>query len=629
MQSTPNDRIDFELTMRQLAALEERCAAARLRFEALHQPEVEKYRVVIGQAVKDFIDEFKKDMELISRGNRGSIELVEKTSAYLSWLQWTFWDLPYFAFALRLPPERLQLAIKSCGMAYLSLRILDDVLDRHFSYKGQAPSLLARLAADRQSHQKAEGLTILAAILVCFAGLERLAAAADPFSREALAQCLASLRKTTIGAIMEFNPGQAWDADYYHRLVQLKNVEFTRALHAGIDPRQASPLAPFLDPYYALAQQLNDVRDFCEDQVRGQPNLVSLLLAPEEKPPSNTARLAAALAKTILELGAIAEGLPETERLIAQVKLHERIQEALQLGVFRKPDAPSKPASQENHAPPLTLSATLEDVVREMGHGPLVQAGCALCGSAQKKWLFTKQGFSFHRCPDCGHVYVSPRLNSAAAWQIGSGLEEDPLLRPETACRLDAATICRLLQERAPGPRLLVMGSRLEDVLKLARAHEFDAYAFERSPEKAERLSSRFPGRIHAMTVRDAELPWGNFDAVVMNHVLQLTSRPTVFLDTIFRAMNPGGWLFIAVPDLESLHFQVLGKRWEAISPLTAFHYFSQETLARALRQVWFTEVQRVEGVPREDEPVRRMARLVRRLNGTGTASLAMICRRP
>jgi hypothetical protein len=506
---------------------------------------------------------------------------------------------------------------------------MDDVVDRHFSYKGQAPSLLAKLESERKSHQKAEGLTLLAGLLVCFTGLERLSAADDPLACSALAQSLTSLRKTVIGAIMEMNPGPEWDADYYHCLVQLKNVEFWRVLYAGVDPERISPLAAFLEPYYALAQQLNDVRDFCEDQVRGQPNLVSLLLSPEEQRTPRPAGVDAALAKTILELAAIAEGLPETERLIALLKLHERIQEALQLGLFRKPGAPRKAAPPENDVSGLTLKATLEDVVRELGHEELVEVDCALCGSPRKKWLFAKQGFSFHRCANCGHVQVSPRLNSAAAWQIAAGLEEDPLLHPEAACRLDAATICRLLREHAPGPRLLVMGSCLENVMEQAKSHAFDAYAFERSPKKAESLALRFPGRVHPMTTRDAELPWGNFDAVVMNHVLQLTSRPAVFLDTIFRALNPGGWLFIAVPDLESLHFQVLGKRWESISPLTAFHYFSRETLTRALRQVLFAEVERVEGMPAGDVPVRRSARLMRRFCATGTASLSMICRRP
>jgi SAM-dependent methyltransferase len=631
------------LELDQLAELRETCAAARAAFSAQFEAEIEGYRAVITKSVARFVADFKEDLARTSGGNPFCVDLAEKTSEYLNWLQWTFWDLPYFALARRVTSDCLERTVKTCGMAYLSARIVDDVIDRHFTYKGRHGTLLELFEKSRLSHQRAEGLTILAGLLVCFSGLSLLATSEDPECRMILRQVIDALRRTTIGVAMEMSPREHWNESYYERMINLKNVEFWRALYAGIDPQNESPLLPFLERYYALSQKLNDVQDLADDERRGQPNFVSLCLPREESERLNGARCSAgrrvpaaaeaALAKDFLELSSMAEALPQVEQLIAQVKLHDRLVEAFRMGLFIRSAEPRPEATASPSLPaPLGLEwySTLEEVIQKLGPDALVDVDCNVCQGAQRKRLFEKQGFTFHRCSGCSHVYVSPRVAGSLAWRIGMEVDsrdhESSLM---IAQKFYAGAICHLLRMRAPGPRLLDIGFGQGWIVQLARSYGFEAYGTESSPSLLKHLHPQFGDRLHLVTPGDSELPWHGFDAVVMSHVLEHLEDPIGFLGKVYKAMNPDGVLYLAVPDIESLQFQLFGKRWEVISPLAHFQYFSESTLSRALRECLFTDLERIDHAEVREEFVPRWIRLMRKLGGTDAGELAILCRRP
>ena len=192
--------LELDLMVDRMAELQRACAAARTELSARFENEIEGHRAVIAEGVARFVDDFKRDLSHTSGGNPFCVELAEKTCEYIDWLQWTFWDLPFYALAQRVTADRLARAVKTCGMAYLSARIVDDVIDRHFSYKGRHGTLLEMFESSRLSHQRAESLTTLAGLLVCFSGLSLLAEDEDPACRIMLREVLASLRRTTIGA---------------------------------------------------------------------------------------------------------------------------------------------------------------------------------------------------------------------------------------------------------------------------------------------------------------------------------------------------------------------------------------------------------------------------------------------
>ena len=605
------------------AALRAACREATERFRLLHGADVERYRLVVTRSVQAHLERFQAELDRISEGNDLSRQLGSKAAAYLDWLQWTFWDLPHFAVAMRLPEERLRQAVTSCGMAYLASRILDDVIDRHFSYKGRHETILAMFEKTRAPNQRPEGLTILAGLLVCFDGLSLLADKDDAASRAILRQTIGSLRDAAVGAVMELSPRETWNAAFYRRLVELKNVAFWRALYAGIDPERNSPLYPFLERYYAVAQKINDVQDFAEDERRGQPNLLSVLgspMAAEREIGSDFAQLAS-----------MAETLPEIESLVARLKIGDSLEECMRLGLFVRDKEPAAAPADAEQAPlHLGWYSTLEQVIERLGPEALLAVDCMVCGSPDRKRLFEKQGFSYHRCRECGHMYVSPRISSEISSRIGLELDADDyesdLLEVQ---RFYAAPICHLLRARAPGPRLLDIGFGRGYVLQLAKSYGFESYGIESSPRQIEELRPLLGNRLHLVQSSDTELPWEGFDAVVLSHVLEHLERPQELLGKIFRAMTPDGVLYVAVPDCDSVQFQLFGKRWDVISPLAHFQYFREDTLTRLLKTCLFDNIERINHEPVREEIAPRWMRHLRKLGATDAGELALVCRRP
>ena len=175
-------------------------------------------------------------------------------------------------------PDRFRSAVTACGLSYIAIRAFDDVIDDHFNYKGKRDTLPRHGERDAtRTHSGARGLSTLAAPApVLRRASSRLAGAATQTAAATLTGVLGSLRRAVIGAMMEYTPEPRLSNDDYVRMVRLKNVDYWRALYSALDPEFTSPLYPFLVQYYEVAQYLNDVEDYDDDVLRGQPNLLAI-----------------------------------------------------------------------------------------------------------------------------------------------------------------------------------------------------------------------------------------------------------------------------------------------------------------------------------------------------------------
>jgi SAM-dependent methyltransferase len=630
-----------EATLRALDRLRQTCAAESAAFRASHAAAVDHYRALISSGVTASLAALRADVAALTDDNPICNELVDLAAEYVDWLQWTFWDLPYFAVALRPGDDELRESVAACGQVYLAIRVFDDVIDRHFWFKGRRPTLLGATSERFAPSQGAESLTLLAGLLLCFDGL---AALADP-ARTALAGRLQpvvqSARHAVVGAIMEHSGREDWSPAYFDRLVQLKNVDYWRGLYAALDPEAASPLVPFLERYYALAQWLNDVQDVAEDERIGQPNVVSLQLArrngarpcpPRDgaAPAAAPAAVLAALAEAFLELGRLAQDLAEPERGIAGLKLGESLAEADRLGLFAAPGPVASPNGHEPQAPlGLHWLAQLHEVVAGVGVAGLEQVDCPVCRSDQRHFLFRKQGFPYHRCRECGHIYVTPRITpevqARLARELDSDEDDDIYLEVQ---KIYAAPLCHLFRARAPGSRLLDLGFGRGYLMQLARAYGFEVYGLDLSASNIDHQWPQLGRRLASAVLGQDELPWGSFDVVVMSHILEHLPEPDASLRQVWEALNPGGLLYVAVPDMRSLAFQVFGKRWDVVNPLVHYQYFDEDSLRRLLGDCGYGDFDRIQQPPMNDEVTPRWIRLMRRLGGTDSNELAILARK-
>lgn len=617
-----------------LAGLRTRLRAEAEAFLAGHGAEVEGWKREISAAMGEALDTLRREVESVSGGNPLAVEVARQTAEYVDWLQWTLWDLPAYAVALRPEPERFRRAVASCGLVYLSIRVLDDLLDRHFWYRGRRHSLLATLTRSHGRGRRSEGLTLLAAFLLCFEGLARLTADLDdPALRRSLESTVAATRRVLIGLIVEDSEREAWSPEMYERLVELKNVDYFRSLYAALDPEGASPLYPFLEEVSALAQRLNDLEDHPADEARAQPNLIAVhrprpaSARPAGAPPAPDP-VPAMIAADFERLAARLGGLPPLERTVAAWKLSEHLESAFGLGLFGPPDEPEPAQLTDGDRLGLSWYSTSAEILDRLGPAALEEVDCPVCGSAGRKWLLDAQGFTLARCLGCFHVYVNPRipgdLQARIAHESDEPEEEDAFLDVQ---RLYAEPLCRRLRQEAPGNRLLDVGFGKGYLMQVARAYGFEVYGVDGSQRLLDRLSPFFGQRLAKHWVGGGPFPWGSFDALVLSHVVEHLPNPRAALRQAREALNPGGVVYVAVPDLGSVQFRVLGRRWNTIHPLVHLQYFNQASLTRLLEDAGFEVVERIEHQPFPDEVATRWMRLFRRLGGSESGELALLAR--
>ncbi len=616
----------------ELHRLQDEAQAAAAEFMSVHAQTVEPYRAEISVGLQQVLDRLRADVRAVSGGNKVCEELTAQAAQYVDWLQWSLWDLPYFAVALRPSAPCFRNAVAACAQVYLAIRIFDDVIDHHFWYKGRHPTLLASTSENYRG-DGAEALTILGGLLLCFDGLLNLN---QSDLQPMLAPVIRAIRYTIIGMVMEHSAPSDWNRDYYDRLAQLKNVEYWRSLYAALDPTYASPLYPFLEKYYALAQNLNDVQDFAEDQQKGQPNLLSLYLSetlppslsgsadstPASVAPSDVEQL---LADKFLALAAMAKQLPQLERSIALLKLSESLNAAYRFGLFKaqaEQTAPIKPAPKLG----LHWYATIAELIERVGADGLETVNCAVCGSADRHYLFRKQGFAFHRCLECSHIYVSPRIKPELQAQLGDELDEADLENVYLEVqKMYAVAICQRLRMRAPGNRLLDIGFGRGYVMQMAQAYGFEVYGIDSSAAQTSRVWPQFGKKVYQALMGDKQIPWNSFDVVVMSHVVEHLPDPAETLGQVRAAMNPRAILYVAVPDSGSLAFQIFGKKWDVINPLVHYQYFNAVSLARLLSRCGFAGRERIQHPAMTEELAPRWIQLMRRFGGNDSNELAVL----
>lgn len=562
----------------------------------------ERYRAIVTSAVGGAIERMHRNIELVSGGNASTQALAEKTADYLHWLSWTTWDLPQLAAVIRPDEERFRADLSASVLIYFAGRLLDDYLDRHFLYRGKRETLLGALARERGGPD-AEALTVIMALLLCFEGLQHARAGAQT------AAIVEAARALLVGMLMERSPREEWSPEFYERLVELKNVEYWRILYAALDPELRSPLYPFLRRYYALAQKVNDLQDRERDAAQSRPNFTAIY--------GHDPR--AVVAADVAGLRQMAEALDDSARAIALAKLDETNAEIESL---------FNPAPLPDPAEPLHLfwHSNSNDFHDRLGDAAFETTDCPVCGTGNDAIIFRKHRFDYHRCATCSHIYVSPRVKPNVQKRLGDELDaaDDGFLQTQ---KIYADYLCRLLRRHAPGPRLLDAGYGSGYLLRTARAHGFQVYGVETSRARTAELEAMFGAHLAVAHLGTDLLPWGSFDAIVMTHVLEHLGDPNAALRQIAQALNPGGVVYVAVPDNESWQFRIFGKEWDAVNPVAHYQFFNERSLTSALRESGFLNPTRVRMPPLQGPLRQKWTTLFRSLGGDESGELALLAR--
>jgi SAM-dependent methyltransferase len=272
-------------------------------------------------------------------------------------------------------------------------------------------------------------------------------------------------------------------------------------------------------------------------------------------------------------------------------------------------------------------------------------AECPACGATGRRTLHTgltdrvfgsaPGAWTLMRCDACASAYLDPRptpgtlgLAYATYYTHGDeaapagpsllgdlrrGMANDYLLarwgydeQPRVA---GGRLLPRVLRSRGaivdreirhlparPGGRLLDVGCG--DGAFVAAAAQRGWHAEGLEPDPAAVAGARAQGlAIQQGTLKElaAREPGQRYDAITLSHVVEHMHDPEGELASAFALLRPGGLLWIATPNLDSLGHRRFGIDWLGLDPPRHLVIFTPDSLAGLLARIGFT----VEPTPR------------------------------
>ena len=220
---------------------------------------------------------------------------------------------------------------------------------------------------------------------------------------------------------------------------------------------------------------------------------------------------------------------------------------------------------------------------------------CPVCSSNQGE-LFTtafdrvlnrpQQMWRIHRCLACGFGWTEPALADEEIKQ-----HYPPTYLGDTERTLDEFLSGRLQQSRSwkkeaekvelvqrfvSGGRILDVGCGDGKFLWALDSRRWERAGGEFSEETVRLVNSRIPdlklleGDIFSSALRE-----GTFDVVTFWHVLEHLPRPQEVLERVRKLLSPGGWVFISLPNFDSLQARLFRRYWYAFDdvPRHLYHF--------------------------------------------------------
>ena len=233
---------------------------------------------------------------------------------------------------------------------------------------------------------------------------------------------------------------------------------------------------------------------------------------------------------------------------------------------------------------------------------------CNLCGGSDSHTILRTSRLDgpLLRCGTCGFVYVA---SPDATFQIKDG--EDPDARERTIGRINQVAQAQLhldpsIEALEHSARRRVHLHRLEQIkrfrrkgslleigcsrgefLELARVQGYSVYGVEPHHENATYAREVLGLDVFPGTLSEAFLKDESFDIVVLFHVIEHLHDPSGEINRVWRALTPNGLVVLETPNINTVWFRLLGKRWRQFIPEHYF-FFSESTTTRLLESHGF-----------------------------------------
>jgi 2-polyprenyl-3-methyl-5-hydroxy-6-metoxy-1,4-benzoquinol methylase len=130
-------------------------------------------------------------------------------------------------------------------------------------------------------------------------------------------------------------------------------------------------------------------------------------------------------------------------------------------------------------------------------------------------------------------------------------------------------------------------GSRLAQLRSLG----WQVTGQEMDPKAASRAGETYGVRVHVGPLEGGGFNEGEFDAIVMNHVIEHVHDPIRLLTHCVRLLKKGGILIAVTPNADSCGHKRFGRFWRGLEPPRHIHLFNQRTLRQVAACLGFSQL--------------------------------------
>jgi 2-polyprenyl-3-methyl-5-hydroxy-6-metoxy-1,4-benzoquinol methylase len=230
---------------------------------------------------------------------------------------------------------------------------------------------------------------------------------------------------------------------------------------------------------------------------------------------------------------------------------------------------------------------------KEIGHYPgvtdpeaMMRRNCPVCEHSEAGPFLQKGSLCLARCARCNMVYANPVEAELASGQFYDRLGVPFYLSPDKL-ESDYSPVrfereLRLFRSFCPQGAVLDVGCSTGAFLyQLTNRHPnaYEGVGMDVTSAALDHAESKGV-RVQRGSFLDHDFGAQRFDAVTLWAVVEHLVQPKLFLSQAVRVLQPGGYCFILVPNLNSLAVRLLGGKYRYIMP-DHVNYFTPATLAR------------------------------------------------
>ncbi len=214
---------------------------------------------------------------------------------------------------------------------------------------------------------------------------------------------------------------------------------------------------------------------------------------------------------------------------------------------------------------------------------PAADAICPVCSGSGTKWACLAGDWTYLRCRDCGHVFLTPCPTPGA---LASYYSHSYWYSEEALAVSVHRRYLKLVDQFAPAGStgalsVLEHGANTGPLLAALRERGWQCAGTE--------LGDRFraTARARGLDVRASLADWAGarFDLVVAFHVLEHLHQPIAELRTLLSMLRPTGVLLLKTPNASCIPARVFPAEWEWTSPPAHLHLFTPVSLQMAIEQ--------------------------------------------